>query len=236
MKFLLGRIKGQMWFLPICLMVLNCCKIVNWGKENFRQTSQYSQKFIHSAKTFIRSIKVYDQFSTAATFDVMLLSDSMRQLYVDYFKKSHGLSDDQEEIKRQHQKNENKYFISFYVVATQKERLYTTNKALFSGEYQIASDDILGQKDSEWSVRMIVGGREYYPESIQSVELPIEYRQLFGFAFNQFSTVYLVRFSTKDKKNEPILEFNKKSSIILRFSSSLYQTDISWKNILYNIE
>lgn len=233
MNHLLYKRIRQLSFVTLSFIALSgFSKITQWGKENFKQAESYAHTFVERAKPFIRSTKVLHEFSIFATFDVMLLADGMRMLYVDYHKKCHGLSKAQEASLRQRQLNEDKYFISMYVVATQASRIYLNNKSLFTGQYQVQSS-ILGHKDATWNVSMIVDGRQYFPESIRTVDLPIEYVQLFGPLNHQFATVYLVRFAANDENNNPILPINHTASIILQFSSSLYQTEVVWKQIPY---
>jgi len=233
MKRLLCKIKRQLLLVPLGFLCLSgFSKITDWGKENFKQTAQYAQPFVAAAQQFIRTVKIRNQFSVVATFDVMLMTDQMRMLYVEYYKKSHGLTKAQEASLRQRQLNENKYFISMYIVADQTDHIYINNKALFTGEYQ-KSPALLGNKDSMWHVHMIIAGKEYWPESIRVVDLPTEYSQCFGLASNQFSTAYLVRFSAVDDHNNYIVSPDSKSTIVLQFTSSLYQADMAWKQMTY---
>ena len=80
---------------------------------------------------------------------------------------------------------------------------------------------------------MIVGGRQYAPESIRVVDLPVEYRQFFGSDFSQFSTSYLVRIAAVDGKGNYIFSPDRKSSVVIRFSSPLYQADATWSHLQY---
>jgi len=237
MKRLLEKIKGPIWLAVIGFAALTgFTTIIDWGKENFKQAVCHGQDFIKTSQAYIRNVKVYSQFTIVATFDVMILTDEMRMLYVDYYKKDHAMSRDQEAILRQRQLNENRYFISMYVVGTQKEHTYLTNKSLFTGEYQKAPEMLKGG-DAMWSVGMIVGGRQYAPESVRIVELPVEYRQCFGTDLSQFSTVYLVRFAAVDGQRNYIFSADRTpSSVVVRFSSPLYQADAVWKNLAYYLK
>lgn len=233
MKRLLEKIKSPLWLVPLGFIALSgFTKIIDWGKENFKQAVRHEQPYVKSAQPFIRNLKVYDQFTIVATFEVMLLTDQMRMLYVDYFKKEHPMSREQEATLRQRQINENRYFISMYVIGSQKEHAYLTNKALFTGEYQKATEMLKGA-DAMWNITLVVGGRQYTPESIRMVELPVEYRQCFGSDFSQFSTSYLVRFSALDVQGKNIFSPDRQSSVVVRFSSPVYQADATWKPLFY---
>lgn len=204
-------------------------RILAWAEENFRQAEQHQHDYIKRAKEFIRNLKVYDMLSLKASFDVMLLTDQARMLFVDYHGKNQGLTFEEMQILSQRQINENKYFISAYVIAWHDEYSFPNSKALFTGAYQ-KTPNILKGDDALWNVSLIVGGRKYLPETIKIVEMPLEYQKMFGPSCNQFATTYLVRFAAKDKFNNYIFT-DQKSSPILRFSSPTYKIDAIWKNI-----
>lgn len=204
-------------------------RILAWAQENFKQADQHHHDYIERSKEFIRNLKVYNKLSAIATFDVMLLTDQARMLFVDYHGKIQGLSFDEIQSLYNRQINENKYFISAYVIAWQDEFSYETSKSLFTGEYQ-RNTNLLKGDDPIWNVSLIVGGRKYLPETIKVVEIPVEYQKFFGACCNQYATVYLVRFAAKDKFNNYIFT-EQKSSPIIRFSSPRYKVDAIWKNI-----
>lgn len=210
-------------------------KIAEWGKRTFYQAPVYGDNFIQGAQPFIKSVQAYSQFTSVATFDVMLLTDALRMLFVDYHKKNNGISADQEKLLRQRQLNENRYFISIYVLASQQERSFVSGKAMFCGEYQKAGE-LLSGKDPMWNVRLIVGGRQITPESVRVVDLPVEYRHLFGEAFNQFSTIYQIKFHAYDSNNQYILPFDRPTSMIFRFSSPMRQLDVIWNSVSYYLQ
>ena len=233
MKILIARRLLNLMMLFQCIFLLSGCnKIIDWGKSNFAQAHQYSQDFIRSAQSFIRSTIVYHQFTTVATFDAIFLTDQMRMLFVDYHRQCHGLTSEQELTMRKRLVNENKYFISFYVIGAQKEHIYETPKTLFTGSYQ-KQTELLGFKDAAWNVRMVVGNKEFIPESIRTVDLPVEFRSFFGNRFDQFSSTYLVRFAVHDADNQPIFQPSKKYNVMLKYTSSDYQVDMKWRNMVY---
>ncbi|MBI2345104.1 hypothetical protein HYV10_03465 [Candidatus Dependentiae bacterium] len=204
-------------------------KILGWAKENFKQAEQHQHDYITRSQEFIRNLKVYDMLSLRATFDVMLLTDKARMLFVDYHGKNQGLTFDEIKALYHRQVHENRYFISAYVIAWHDEYNFLTSKALFTGEYQ-KTPNILKGDDALWNVSLIVGGRKYLPETVKVVEMPVEYQRFFGAPCNQFCTTYLVRFAAKDKYNNFIFD-NQKCSVVLRFSSPVYKVDAIWKNI-----
>ncbi len=224
--------KHYLLLVPLSIFLCGFTKIIEWGKENFKQASVYNQKFLTAVEPYLKSGIAYEQLTNVATFDALLLNDDVRMLYVDYFAVGHALSDDSISVMRERQKNENLYFISFYVLVEQKEHDYVDNKALFTGEYQKATE-ILHGKDPMWSTTMIVGGKQYAPESIKKVDLPVEYRQFFGRDYSQFKTIYLVRFSAMDRAGRLIIPQDRPSTIMLCFASARHQMYLSWPMVAY---
>lgn len=214
------------------LMISGCNKIINWGKQNFAQAPVYSEPFVREAQNYVKSALVYSQFSTVAMFDAIFLTDQMRMIYLDHHTKASSLTDQQKAIAKTRLLNENKYFISFYVIAYQKEHLYSSTKDLFTGSYQKQSD-IFGNKDASWNISMIVNDRVYIPESVKIVDLPFEFREFFGRRLSQFHTTYLVRFAAQDQKGHTILEPLKKYKITLQFKSVMYESELIWRNMVY---
>ncbi len=237
MELGMKKFKVMLWLqilisLECILLLSGCNKIIEWGKQNFEQAPKYCEDFVKAAHPFLRSKIVYSQFETVACFDALFLTDDMRMLYMDYHKKFHSLTSSQESLMRTRTINENKYFISFYVLALQKEHLYESTKSLFTGTYQKQSE-LLGTKHSSWNVSMLVGNQEYIAESIRIVDLPMEYRNFFGKQCHQFNTAYLVRFDLKDSLGNIIFEPFKKYKVTLRLKSAEYQVELLWKNIVY---
>lgn len=207
------------------------CKIVEWGKENFKQAERYEKSIIKKIEPYLKSTIVYQQLSTIASFDALFLTDQARMLYVDYYVKRHLVSDEKESIMRQRLLNENKYYISFYVVGSQTENLYVSSHALFTGEYH-KQGPLMGEKEAEWQIAMRVDGQEYVPDSVRVVELPLEYQHFYGSKYSQFKTAYLVKFDAVDEYDREILS-SATQDISLIFTSPRYETKLEWKNVSY---
>ena len=217
-----------------CIFLFSGCnKIIDWGKKNFAQTQPYANDFVRAAQPYLRSSIVYYEFTTEATFHAIFLTDQMRMIFVDYHKQCYGLNPEQELMTRKRMINENKYFVSFYVIGEQKEHIYDTGRSLFNGNYQ-KQTELLGSKDATWNVTMRVGNKEYAAESIRVVELPMEFRNFFGKNLDQFCSTYLVRFPIQDAHERLIFEPSKKYNVTLHFVSPIYQTDMTWKSIVYS--
>lgn len=208
------------------------CKVIDWGKENFKQTKRYDQEFTKHIEPLLRSTVVYDQMATIADFDAILLTNAARMMYVDYFKQKHLISEEKESVMRQRLLNENKYYISFYVLGSQIENLYPSNRSLFTGEYY-KQQALLGEKDAEWHVRLKVDGNEYPADSIRVVELPVEWQHFFGKKYSQFKSVYLVKFDAVDAYDQEILSSGK-HNVSLHFVSARYKAKLEWQDVVYS--
>lgn len=207
------------------------CKIIDWGKENFKQTDRYNNDLIKYIQPFIASTIVYDQFETIAQFDAIFLTDKARMYYVDYFAQRHILSEEKESVMRQRLLNENKYYISFYIVGSQLEYIYPNNRSFFTGRHY-KQKTLLGERDAEWQVKLKVADQEYAPDSIRVVELPIEWQYFLGAKYSQFKSVYLIKFDAIDQFDKEILPAGK-HKVSLLFTSACYKTMLEWKDVIY---
>jgi len=152
-------------------------RIMNWGKEAFYQGCDIAFD-TRVADNAIRSISVYDQLTTRAHFDALLLSDEVRKLYATIFTRKQGKNRDQYNSFLRRQWEENKHYIAFYVLTPYGQHL--------------------GDLNSEWVVFLKVGDRELAPSEVKSIDLPAEYILLFGKRFNRFKVAYSVKFNRAD--------------------------------------
>lgn len=220
-----------LFFIQFIAFATGCNKVVEWGKENFKQAERYDEGILKHMPPYIRSTIVYNQLATVADFTALFLTDAARMLYVDYYINRHTLSKEKESIMRQRLLNENKYYISFYVVCSQSEHLYPDNMSLFTGRYY-KNQVMLGEKDSEWQVSLHVKDQVYVPDSVRVVELPIEYQHFLGSHYSQFKSIYLIKFDALDASDHEILTAGS-HSVTLQFASARYKTDLIWKNVVY---
>ena len=69
------------WFVLALLTVLpGCMRVADWSKCTWHNREEVKAD-IDSARYYVRSVPVYDRFTTRAIFDVMLLSDEVRTFY-----------------------------------------------------------------------------------------------------------------------------------------------------------
>lgn len=214
-----------------CILLFSGCTIIDWGKKNFEQAHRYETGITQKMAPYLRSTTVYQQLSTIATFDALFLTDAARMLYVDYYARRHLVTEEKESLMRQRLLNENKYYISFYVIGAQTQNLYVSSHALFTGEYH-KQQALLGEKDAEWQVYLQVDGKKYMPDSIKAVELPLEYQHFFGARYSQFQSVYLIKFDANDEYDKSILS-DGVHDVSLEFVSCRYDTSMKWDDIFY---
>ena len=215
------------------LLVSGCNKIIDWGQQNFKQAQKHSYDIVEEVQKNLKSTIAYNQLATMAQFDVLCLTDQVRLLYVMYHKRCQGLTLDEENMMIQRVLNENKYFISFYIVGSQPDNFYESNKALFTGEFQ-KQESLLGDDKATWHVRLKINEKEYFPVTIKVVDLPIEFRHFFGHKYSQFKTAYQVRFNAQDENGHPLLKPRHLNNFSLIFKSAFCQADIVWEKYLYN--
>ncbi len=166
------------------LSLPGCGRLVDWGKQTFNQ-GQEVDEINNRIKNYIRSIKVYDQFTTRGIFDAIWLSDEARIAYSDLYAFRQGKSDEHTKTFLRRQLEENKHFISFYVLSL----------------YEVP----LGDSNAEWNLILKVDEKEYGPVEVKKVELPHEYRIFFGDKFTRFKEPYIVKFGAKDVDDKIII-------------------------------
>jgi len=169
------------------LMVLSlssCNKIVDWGKSNFYQGHEYDT-YVCMAKPFIRSVTIYDQLSTRAHFDALLLSDEVRTAYADLHSARFAKSLEHKAIFLRRQLEENDHYISFYFLT-----IYGLK---------------LGTPESHWTLILEVDGKQYQPVELKLIDLPYEYQIFFGELYNRFKEPYHVRFDARDLQDHQII-------------------------------
>lgn len=225
---------SALFFIQFIVFVTGCNKVVDWGKENFKQAERYEEAIVKQMAPYLRSVIVYDQFSNIADFSAIFLTDAARMLYVDYYIKRHTISKEKESVIRQRLLNENKYYISFYLIGSQSETAYIDNRALFTGRYH-KHQPLLGEKDAEWQVSLRVKNREYAADSVRVVELPVEYQHFFGSKYSQFKSIYFVKFDALDADDIEILPSGY-HTVTLQLTSPQYKSQLVWKEVVYSAQ
>jgi hypothetical protein len=189
----------------ICLLS-GCTKIIEWGKSSFTpaQDIPINKKTI---KPFVKGITVYDELDTVAKFDALWLSDAVRTEYARLHAYAQGKSDEFYQALLRRQLEENKHFITFYILS-----LY---------------DAPLGDADSAWHFFLQVDGKNIAPSEIKSIDLLPEYKTFFGAHLTRFRAPYRVMFDARDIDDNDILTPETKN-LDLIFRSADKEFSLHW--------
>ncbi len=193
-------------------MLPACIKYHDLVKSEFPQgEKQLDQSSV--AATHRRSATVYEEFTTKAIFDGLWLSDTLRTSYVDMYAHKRGLNAEAREALLKRQLEENRVWLSFYLLADVRDNSFTQ----------------LNEKSSFWTMYATLDGKhKLVPESIKEVELEPEFQQLFGARFNHFKATYLVKMRLTDVMAEHIAA-SKYNDIKLTIGSVYKQCVMDWK-------
>ncbi len=206
--------KQKLYAALLVLLVLSfssCSRYICWGKEVFNQGDKLDT-YGQVVKPYIRSGRVYDQFTTLGNFDAMWLADPVRRAYARSHALKHCYSQEQYGNFLKNQLEENDHFISFYLLA------------IVGGPGVVDLTD----KNAAWSVQLRIGDECFTPVKIEIIEqLPPEYQYFFGKQWTVFKDQYLVSFNAIDKDNQPIL-YSSLRSISLVFRRVGHQIDLVW--------
>jgi len=183
-----------------------CGRIIDWGVENVDQGTNLCPNLCE-ARNQIRSSRIYDQFTLVGMFDSLWLNDLVREVYADLYALKHGRTEEEKKIFLRRQLEENNHFISFYVLS--------------------ASEFVLGEVDSEWTLLLNIKDYYFVPTELKVVELVPEYEAIFGKKFNKFKTVYILRFNAKDIEDAPLIQPDT-DSVNLVFRSVKKETVHAW--------
>ena len=202
------------YYNVIMMMVLaflpGCCRFYDWGRKTFYQGEPLSFD-IHDVRDQVKTVRVYREVVTAGIFDVLWLSEFIRQAYVQLYIEKHNKDEQSYNNMLRKQLNENDHFVSFYVLMYQYP-----NQGLL----------LLGDKSANWSVSLLVNNHVFHSISIKEVALPPEYRYFFGTRYNRFQKKYMVTFDAQDIKKKIMVD--QVNRIILRFSTDQRCVTLSW--------
>jgi len=193
------------FFVLSVLIFSGCGRVKDWADRTFDQgkTHQEERGLINY---YLRSIKIYDQFTTIALFDVLWLSDAIRTLYADTYIKMHGRTEEVRQTFLRRQLKANSHFITFYVLSTHEIQLNI--------------------KPAQWIAYLKIGDTTYLPLETKSVELTPEYLHFFGKKLSKHKQPYEIRFERKDQEGKDILEGAQ--VIELYLSGPKHYGSISW--------
>lgn len=162
----------------LAVSLTSCIKYHELATSEFPQGQRCDDKQAVCA-AYSRQAPVYKEFETQAWFDLLWLSDSVRTAYVDVYCSKRGWSADKKEEMLKRQLEENRHWLSFYVLAEVPDRTYAA----------------LNDPNALWTFSALVDNNEkIVPEPIKDVDLEPEFQLLFGSKFNSLKTAYILKF------------------------------------------
>lgn len=192
--------------LIMVVMLSGCSKIIDWGKQSFNQGTDISYD-IDLIERYIQAVSVYNEGTTLAKFDALWLGDEVRTEYARMHVLTMGKGEEQYQGLLRRQLEENKHFITFYVLS-----IY---------------ENSLGSIDSEWRVSLRVNDQEFAPTEIKVVELVPEYQLFLRKHLNRFRVPYRIMFDARDMEDALLLR-EETATIELVFRSMQKQVSLIW--------
>jgi hypothetical protein len=208
-------LKNICFFVVIASMILfpSCIKYYELSKSECYQGKSLSDRK-EISKNNLRALNIHDQFSTLAIFDFLWLSDEARSAYVDMNSIRKGKDKQAKHALLTRQLEENKHWITFYVLADIKDN----------------TDGSLSDKNSPWSLYLVSkDDRKVCPNSIKEIEIEPEYKFLFGPKFDLFGRIYEVKFPAADLAGVPYIQHSEAFKVVL--CSPRKEGEIWWNKL-----
>jgi len=172
----------NLFLLMIMMTISSCVRYDKIVKTEFPQGTSYDD---NRDVTYynVRSVNLYEQFETKAIFNALYLSDATRTKYVDVYTRKRGITGEAYKAMLNRNLEENKHWISFYLLADVRDKTYVS----------------LSEKNSSWTLYLDMGnGVTIAPEVIREVDIEPEYQAFFSYRFSLFKAAYLVKFPIQD--------------------------------------
>jgi hypothetical protein len=181
--------------LGFIILLPNCGRVVDWGMSNFYQGEErkYDRSVVNQ---YMRSKHVYSQLTTVGMFDVLWLAPEVRTLYAQMVSNVYGKNEEKHNAFLRRQLEEARRFVSFYIISS----------------YGLS----LGDSQSQWVITLRINDTYYTPIDFKAVELPLEYKSMFGDRLNRFKLPYLIRFDARDIEDKSLLDNANKIELVFR--------------------
>lgn len=206
--------------MKLRLMILFCllfslpgCRYIRWGKDVFYQSKiQFTYDALRN--DYIRTLRLYDQFTTLGLFDVLWLSDEIRTIYSKEQAALFGWSDAEYQTFLQKQLAKNDSEISFYILASTPH----------------VQDIMLTEDATPWTMYLRIDGVNYHPKSLEYIEdLTQPYKSFFGKRYTMFRSIYLLSFSAKTASGCPIITTSTRSFSLCFHRPGIVDECIAWE-------
>lgn len=190
------------------IVSLSSCRLVRWGKEHFEQGEVRTIAREPIAKN-LKTTRVYNQFSTVGTFDVLFLSDEVRESYGRLYATKHDMQEREAKEFVRRQLAENDQYFSFYIL----------------GYIPVGT---LGVDDKDhWNAMLMVDGKHLAPQSIKTAELSPEYSELLKKVPMRFRTVQIAKFPKRNASGELTVPPHARE-LVMVLNTVDRSTSLSW--------
>lgn len=180
------------------LLLPGCIKYYELSTTEFPQGDEITPQSVLT-ENYVRSIKIYNQFETVALFDILWLSSDVRTYFANRFCTKRGKDLESHKAIESRQLEETNHWVGFYVLSDIRTRNQTSLK----------------EKNAAWTMHLTINDKiKLEPISITEVELEPEYLALFGHRFNNFKSIYLVKFPAYDLDGKPYITIPKPSLVL----------------------
>lgn len=190
------------------MLMLPGCRYKTWLYESFYPGEEVKNNICEMSQ-YVRSLHIYDQFETLAHFDALWLADEVRENFASIYACKNCFSEERYRSFLRRQLEENKHYISFYVLAA------------------IPDNPLLGEKKSPWGLCLEVDDIELQPREIKLVELDNEYKLFFGRTWSLFKMAYIVKFDAHDGAGDYYIDEDTRS-LKLHFTSVKREAMMCW--------
>jgi hypothetical protein len=187
-----------------------CKRYIDWGKDVFCQGEKFDA-YERIPRVYLRSARVYDQFTTMGLFTALWLADEVRLAYSCVHARRRGMDEDLQSVFTRRQLEENNHFISFYLLAA-----------------EIGDDTLLSNESPPWTIYAQIDGENYKPIEIRYLtSLPMEYRFFFGDYLTSHQQMYLVKFNARDINNKRLINNNVRA-LSLWLTDGNRKVELKW--------
>jgi hypothetical protein len=211
--------------LLIALVVLSGCRndfvtsyyqYYNWLPKEFPQGAvKIDPAFV---KSRIRSIRIYDQFTTVAMFDVLRFDKDVSRIVAD-------LTVD----KRFAREDERQAMVDLDKVDLEESRIFY----LLADIRGVENDDLASDSQSNWFIALEgPSGKRQRADSVTSIKLSPEQKIFFGDLADSSKKAYRVEFSRKQfEQLNPEAVGDELIAYSIVFSSSGVEEQLDWVEI-----
>ena len=204
-----------MLLIGIPFLLANCGgRFIDWGRCQFNQGCPLPNNY-DCVQEYIRSVRVYDQFTTMGIFNALWLAPAVREASLDMKVIKFAMPDQDKNLALKTIEKDTQQYISFYILAHQPRWMGT----------------IFGKPDAEWNLLLDVNGVKHKPLEVKKIDvedLDMTYAGYFGERLNRHKTIFFVRFAATEPGGKSLFT-PETDSITLCIRALKRQVALSWQ-------